>query len=339
MKQKRLKCLLVAVMLLGGMTCMAQYRGCDTNHDGNVDITDVTNVVNAVLGKSGSNDVVESAETVEAQFAKVQQDIADKRKEVDAALKPNANGREGYFVDLGLSVKWASRDIGAVATNGYGNYYAWGECRGWNMKGTDYPASAAGTDWNGAKNSLYAQSIKDSKVKTNFAEAYKWSNDVGSMTQYRSAQNPTLLAADDAARFNWGGDWRMPTKEEVDELVNMCYWKYTDNYLGSGVAGWIVYKAKSVFDVGKHIASGTTDTPVATYSTNKDTYIFLPMSGVVTSDNVSSKGTQACYWTSSLYTNPTNVAKAYSIKLTKNSGPSVEGYDRRYGCTVRAVLP
>ena len=31
----------------------------------------------------------------------------------------------------------------------------------------------------------------------------------------------------DAARANWGGTWRMPTKAEFDELLNKCTWRWT----------------------------------------------------------------------------------------------------------------
>lgn len=37
----------------------------------------------------------------------------------------NINGH--YAVDLGLSVKWATCNVGATKPEGYGNYYAWGE--------------------------------------------------------------------------------------------------------------------------------------------------------------------------------------------------------------------
>ncbi|MBO5974468.1 MAG: hypothetical protein J6P95_01920, partial [Paludibacteraceae bacterium] len=42
-----------------------------------------------------------------------------------SATKGTHNGHE--WVDLGLSVKWATCNVGASTPEGYGNYYAWGE--------------------------------------------------------------------------------------------------------------------------------------------------------------------------------------------------------------------
>ncbi len=44
------------------------------------------------------------------------------------AQSPNSiNGHE--YVDLGLSVKWATCNVGAASPSDYGNYYAWGEAK------------------------------------------------------------------------------------------------------------------------------------------------------------------------------------------------------------------
>ena len=55
----------------------------------------------------------------------------------------------------------------------------------------------------------------------------------------------TLEMSDDAARKNWGGNWRMPTKEEADELLNYTAGDWTDNYNGAGVFGDVLYKKKT----------------------------------------------------------------------------------------------
>ena len=114
------------------------------------------------------------------------------------------------YVDLGLSVKWATCNVGATKPEEYGNYYAWGETE----TKTTY-------DWS----------------------TYKWSN--GSkftFTKYASTvDNKTALdPEDDAARANWGDSWRMPTDAELAELCEKCTWKWTDDYNGTGVAGQIV---------------------------------------------------------------------------------------------------
>ncbi len=59
-------------------------------------------------------------------------------------------------------------------------------------------------------------------------------------SNYTYSGNPTTLPLSaDAANANWGGNWRMPTKEERDELFNNCIIIWTDNYNYTGIAGFI----------------------------------------------------------------------------------------------------
>lgn len=99
------------------------------------------------------------------------------------------------YVDLGLSVLWATCNVGANNAEDYGDYFAWGE----------------------------------TEAKQNFSwEIYKWCNGTKStITKYNATDGlTTLLPEDDAAHVNWGGQWRMPTKEELTELREQCTWKW-----------------------------------------------------------------------------------------------------------------
>lgn len=69
--------------------------------------------------------------------------------------------------------------------------------------------------------------------------------------------------------FNWGGSWRVPTKDEIVELCAQTYWQWDDSYDGSGAAGFIVYKTKS--DSDKNKIGG-----VSGYNPASDVHIFLP---------------------------------------------------------------
>ena len=125
-----------------------------------------------------------------------------------------ANGH-GY-VDLGLSVKWATCNVGATKPEEYGDYFAWGETE----PKTTY-------DW--------------STYKWATATQKKWGWDLETLTKYNTVDNKTALdLEDDAARANWGDSWRMPTDAELAELYEKCTWKWTDDYNGTGVAGQIV---------------------------------------------------------------------------------------------------
>lgn len=107
-------------------------------------------------------------------------------------------------VDLGLSVKWAACNVGANSPEESGGYYAWGEVE----EKDDY-------DW----------------------DTYKWCNGSDdSMTkycvdgEYGVIDNKTVLEPeDDIAHAMLGGNWRMPTSEDFEELVEKCTWEWTTN--------------------------------------------------------------------------------------------------------------
>lgn len=124
-------------------------------------------------------------------------------------------------VDLGLSVKWASFNLGATAPEEFGDYYAWGEIEPYyeDGYGMDNPCN----DWRSGKTAGY-----------NWA-SYTWCDgSYNSITKYNDnsnygfVDNKTVLdPEDDAAHVKLGGNWRMPTLEEINELLNEdnCKWQ------------------------------------------------------------------------------------------------------------------
>ena len=187
------------------------------------------------------------------------------------------------WVDLGLSVKWATCNVGATKPEGYGNYYAWGETE----PKTTY-------DW-----STYKWGGKTTLTKYNTSSSY-------GTVDYKTV----LELADDAARANWGGAWRMPTDAEWTELRNNCTWTWTDDYNGTGVAGQIV-------------------------TSNINGYsIFLPAAGYRGGDNFAA-GVHGYYCSSSLGTNGTIYVWGVSFSLVDVSRYD---YDRFLGRPVRPVL-
>ena len=99
----------------------------------------------------------------------------------------------GDLVDLGLSVKWASKNLGALSCDELGNYFAWGET-----------ATKLSFDW----------------------ASYKWGTSADRIVKYNSTDAlNTLLREDDAAYQSLGGPyWRMPTIGEWNELQEKCEW-------------------------------------------------------------------------------------------------------------------
>lgn len=129
------------------------------------------------------------------------------------------NGHD--YVDLGLSVVWATCNVGASSPSEYGDYYAWGEIE----------TKSEYTEENCVTNGL----------------------EIGDITG-----NPQY----DAATANWGDGWRLPTIEELWELIEDCVWTWTTY---EGVNGYIVtgpngnsiflpaagYRYKTLYDVGE----------------------------------------------------------------------------------------
>ena len=207
------------------------------------------------------------------------------------------------YVDLGLSVKWATCNVGAEKPEDYGDYFAWGETTtketynwGTYLDGNISSNSDCGTD----------------------KDALKGVTDIAG-TEY------------DAAKANWGGKWRMPTKAQQDELRNQCYWVWTESYNGSNVKGYIVYKAKSLNTKGEYVNKG--ETPRSYYSLS-DAHIFLPVAGYRYDGDLGSAA-YGFYWSSSLDTDyPNNVwdvcFKSDDVRRSYNT--------RYYGMPVRAVF-
>lgn len=202
------------------------------------------------------------------------------------------------YVDLGLSVKWATCNVGANAPEEYGDYFAWGEPETYYIEGysQDNPCS----NWKSGKNEGY------------YWSSYRWcKGSYNTQTKYNIYDYKCVLdAADDAATVNWGGSWRMPDREEQDELRNKCTWNWITK---NGVYGYNV--------VGPNGNS-----------------IFLPAAGCCDNHGLSYAGSYGYYWSSQVYTGVTYFSDAYCLYF--DSDCHGWGYDfcgRCRGFSVRPV--
>ena len=238
----------------------------------------------------------------------------------------NTNGHDA--VDLGLpsGKLWAAMNIGAEKVGDYGYYLSWGETE---------------------PKEIYNDSTYKYMVKTDLGWSYtKYQVEDGAIggvwyTKDFSGDEKTQLDdVDDAAIANWGGKWRMPTKEQIEELENECYWLYTENYAETtNVKGYIIYKAKEAKDRGKRVTRtdlsyiGTEYAPIIPEGyTLADTHIFMPGAGYKTGEKTALEGNYGYFWSSTL-TNHTEVA--YSLNIDQ---PYSAYSNQRYqGLTVRPV--
>lgn len=188
------------------------------------------------------------------------------------------------YVDLGLSVLWATKNIGANAPSDSGGFFAWGETE---------PRTSS-FNWMGYK------FIEEGTTGSNNINKYQWADKKYQAIWYNSEQEfvgdgkRTLDATDDAAQVLWGGTWRMPSKAEVQELIDNCTWEWQQDYQGSGISGWLI------------------TSNVEGYTSNS---IFLPAAGHYASNTISSDGEGAFIWTAELYVSSYNseTTSAYSL--------------------------
>lgn len=169
-------------------------------------------------------------------------------------------------VDLGLSVKWASCNVGANAPEEYGDYFAWGEI-----------------------------SPKKEYTEDNCTTYGVPMSDI--------AGNPAY----DAATANWGGNWRMPTKDEIIELRKNCTWEWTSL---NGVNG-------------KRVTGPNGNS------------IFLPAAGSRFNNELAGDGSFGYYWGSTPSSDDTHYAY---ILYFLYEYQSTNRYYRYFGLTVRPVL-
>lgn len=212
------------------------------------------------------------------------------------------------MIDLGLSVKWASCNLGATEDTEYGDYFAWGEVE-------PYYAGMNPFAWREGKSNGYSW------------ESYKHNTD-GAMfpttiPKYNATDGfTTLQFEDDAAQVKIGGGWRMPTKAELEELLATktsedYTWTWydgsTEQYKGTTVKGWKIEKN----------SSGAS--------------IFLPTAGDWVVTALSGVGNVGHYWSSDIG-NYATAAWVLILQLPSYGGGFIQDSDSFFrGNSIRPV--
>ena len=130
------------------------------------------------------------------------------KQSVDVFVNPVMNGQ--YYVDLGLSVKWAVKNVGASTRKDFGNHYCWGETR----------VRAYGD------NATYKFFLSRPYEKL-YINKYFTQNIQSSANLEGTYDNLSILEEeDDIVAITWGKGWRMPTVDEYQELYDNCSFKW-----------------------------------------------------------------------------------------------------------------
>ena len=200
---------------------------------------------------------------------------------------PSGELRGHAYVDLGLpsGVKWATCNVGASSSEEYGGYYAWGE--------TEEKEDYSWSTYKWFSGNIYSN-YTFTKYNTN--------------TSMDVVDNKTVLEPeDDVAHVKWGGSWRMPTLDELDELLYNCTWDWT---IQNGVDGYKV-------------------------TGSNGNSIFLPAAGYRNGTGVYDRGGDGHYWSSSLYSSDSH--NAYYLYFISSGSCGWSCDFRGYGLTVRPV--
>ena len=192
------------------------------------------------------------------------------------------------YVDLGLpsGTLWATYNVGAEAPEEYGNYFAWGETQ-----------------------------PKDNCIWSTYMYCHGSSN---TLTKYCNKSNygyngftdglTTLQPQDDAATVNWGPNWRMPTKEEWQEL----YQNTTNTWTTlNGVSGRL-------------------------FTASNGNTLFLPAAGYLGGSNFYFIGSYGYYGSKSLDT-ANNPSHMIGFRFMNSTGSGLNPSNRCYGLSVRPV--
>ena len=207
-------------------------------------------------------------------------------------------------VDLGLSVKWATCNVGANKPEEYGDYYAWGE--------TEPKESYTWENYRFRTSGYDEGTVRFSKYTSIYYNGMYDENN-------RSVpDDKTLLEPeDDVAHVKWGGNWRLPTREEFYELIDSCTWTWTTV---NGVNGCLV----------------TSNRPGYT-----DRSIFLPATGryAFEHEKCGGVGKWGYYWSSSVNSDHTSHSAA-NLSFGSSYQKVLETLSfRNHGLPVRPVHP
>ena len=263
--------------------------------------TGQTGIATQIAGVTDAiNDLVDEVNSGNTSAAAALAQIIQKLEELKGSIGGGGTTPSTMeYVDLGLpsGLKWAKCNLGASKPSDYGDYYAWGET-----------APKADYDWATYKWMQAGQS--DSKYITKYTIADGETEGIwyDSSRKFIGDNKTALDAADDAATAKLGSPWRMPTIDEIQELIDKCTWTWTTQ---DGVNGYQV------------------DGP-------NGNAIFLPAAGYRKVSGLKYAGSQGYCWSSSLSTTESNCA--YSLDLHSDRYLIARTY-RYFGYSVRPVRP
>ena len=224
--------------------------------------------------------IVETNKVIDNKYADLTEQVTTLENEV------HYNGRSKY-IDLGLpsGVLWGRYNlpIAVNPTEEYTNlYFAWGETEG-------YEECELGVN----------RSFND--------DSYKWKkNENNAPIKYNYSDGKTQLEVqNDAASANWGWSWRLPSKEEVQELIAYTTCTYDGN--------------NGIFTFTSNINGEK---------------LYVPCAGIASATSINGEQGEAYFWTSDV--DESDNSKAYAL-FCNGPHPSIRTFKRYSGLPIRPV--
>ncbi len=218
----------------------------------------------------------------------------------------SGKGEDFPCVDMGLSVKWAKYNLGSRFEDLPGSYFAWGETkpRQW------YGDKKQEYIWN-AKSDGYSLTAEAGEITVEMKRIH---------TKYSSGELDSMERVDDAASVILKGKWRIPTREEVQELLDNCTIQWIDSPPGvpdGNGEGFV----RSGYLFTSKINGNTLFFPLTGFQENVSEECYLNQSGEV-----------GAYWTSDL-----KGQSAYALMLFPEKAKLRLFYEKDLGFNIRPV--
>ena len=243
----------------------------DVNGDGVITIVDVSMLIAYILGDESFDFIADNADINDDGSITVSDVAGIVAIILYNPVKSCPDQNHPHMIDLGLpsGTLWACCNVGATAPEEYGGYFAWGETEEKEGYGWSTYSHCEGPNSAGYINITIGANIAG--------------------TQY------------DVAHVKWGGNWQMPTQEQMEELRQKCNW------------GWATINGKKVAKF---------------FNSRNNAHIYLPAAGYKPNQN----NKLFNYWTSNRHS-----SQGYRLSLMSH-GPYVSGVDCCYGLSVRPVV-
>ena len=208
---------------------------------------------------------------------------------------------------------WADTNIGAEKPEDYGFYFWWGDTVGYKYEGDVWVASDGSSldfEFGEGHTPTCGKSLHALKSDGWVIGGEEKNSLLGKLFGVKAKEDSVLTTKHDAAQVHWGGDWRMPTNQELKDLCKKCDWTWTTM---NGANGYVVCGRGNYASVS----------------------IFLPCAGFGVEALLSHAGSTGAYWASVPHSDYSD-SEAWDLGF--NSGThGTSYYYRHYGQSVRPV--